>query len=218
MVACTRSGLQNIRQQMAQQNARGRSAQRTRGEHVLHFLSLQNLSAREPCVARPPGDDERENHLVDARAEERRERNRQQDPRKRKKRVDEHDVHEVVEPAADVARKRADRKADGARAADYAHRDQHRDARAEDNAREDVAAEIVGAHPVPGARTEQARRKILRDRVVRSQPGRGQRDNHQKQRERKSPAAWNTAAQKVGEFAQDFARQRFLGAVIRSAP
>ena len=115
-------GLQNIREEMAHQDARVRSAQRARGEDVFHFLGLQNLCASEARVAGPAGDDERENYFVDSRAEECGEGNRQQDSGKRKKCVDEDDVDEAVEPAAEVARQRADRKADESRAEHDAER------------------------------------------------------------------------------------------------
>ena len=63
-------GLQNIGEQVAQENAGVGSAERARGEHVFHFLGLQNLSAGKASVAGPAGDDQREDNFAEAGAEE----------------------------------------------------------------------------------------------------------------------------------------------------
>ena len=65
--------LQNIRQQVAEENARGRSAERARRKNVFHFLRLQNLRAGQARVAGPSGDDQRDNHFANSRTEKRRE-------------------------------------------------------------------------------------------------------------------------------------------------
>ena len=90
----------------------GRSAERARRQHVFHFLGLQNLRASQASVSRPTSNDQRENHFTDARAQKCRERDGQQDSGERKKRVDQDDVHQAVEPSSAIAGKRADRKSD----------------------------------------------------------------------------------------------------------
>src|SRR6201987_5452903 len=95
--------LQDIRGKMTQQNACVRSTERAGGEDVFHFFGLQNLCAGEACIACPSGDHESENYFAEARAEECCERNGEQDSGEGEKRVDEDDVDEAVEPAAEVA-------------------------------------------------------------------------------------------------------------------
>ena len=80
---------------MPNQNARVRRAQRARGQHILHFLGLQNLRACQARVAGPAGNDERENHLVESGPEERSKRDGKQNSREREKRIDQHDVDQV---------------------------------------------------------------------------------------------------------------------------
>ena len=92
--------------------ARVGGAERARGEDVFHFFGLQNLCAGEAGVAGPAGDDEGENYFAEAWAQECGERDCEQDSWEREEGVDEDDVDEAVEPAAEVACYRTDREAD----------------------------------------------------------------------------------------------------------
>ena len=103
-----------------------------------------------------------------------------------KKRVDEHDVHEMVEPASAIAGERADRETHQPRAEHDANANQHRDAGAVDDARKNVAAKFVGAHRVPGSWARQTGGQILHGGIRGRDPRRGDRENYEEQRESQS--------------------------------
>ncbi len=91
---------------------------------ILTILGLQNLRARETRVAGPSGHDQRDNYFADARAKKRGKGDGEKNAGKRKERVDEHDVHQVVEPPAAIARERADRQTHQSRPDHHADPDQ----------------------------------------------------------------------------------------------
>src|ERR1017187_6931391 len=172
---------------MPYQNARRRSAERPRCQHVLHFLGLQNLRAREPSVPGPSSDDQRENHFPNAGAQKRCKSDGEQYSGKREKRVDEDDIHQPIEPSAAVACQCSNRQTHHSRANYNADANQHGDPCTKENARQNVATQLVSAHPVRGARPCKPHRKMLRCGVSVREPGACQRKEHEQQRQRDPP-------------------------------
>ena len=164
---------------MPDQNPRVRRAQRPRRQDILHFLRLQDLRPRQPRIPRPTGHDQRQNHLADSRTEKRGKRNRQQNSWERQKRIDQHDVHEPIQPPAEITRHRPNRQPDDPGAEHHANTHQHRHPGPENNPRQNVAPQFVGPHPMLRRRPYQPGRQILRRRTIRRDPWRRQRHQHQ---------------------------------------
>src|ERR1700719_3166235 len=105
----------------------------------------------------------------------------------------------MIEPAAEVSRNRADRQADQPSAKHHADANNHRNARAIENARKNIAAQFVSPHPVTGAGTNQPRSKILRRRIGRRNPRRRPHQKDQQQRERETPPPRSVLAEKLAQ-------------------
>src|SRR3981189_2965120 len=94
--------LKNIWQQMPNDNAWVWRSKRTGGKNKFKFLHFQNLSPRETRITCPTCNDKRENHFTYARTEKHGESDGQQNTRERKKRVDEQQIDDAIEPAAEI--------------------------------------------------------------------------------------------------------------------
>src|SRR5271170_6362128 len=172
-------GLNDVRQ-----NVTDDDAQVARSESACRFDELalargEDLSAHQAGVADPASERERENEIEDTGAAEGYERNRKQDSGEREERIHQDHVDEAVDASSVVAGDGADDEAEGERSGDDAAPDQHRDARAIDNARENVAAEFVGAEPVRMRWRIEARRQINGSWILRRDPGSEQGEDHE---------------------------------------
>ena len=141
-------GLNNVRQNVADDDAQVARSESARGLDEFAFAGGEDLSADQARVAHPSTEREREYKIEDARAAECDEGNGQQDTRKRQEGVHQHDVDEAVDDASVVAGDGTDDEAEGERHGHNATSDKHGDARAVDRTGENVAAKFVGAEPV----------------------------------------------------------------------
>src|SRR6266851_6384601 len=94
----------------------------------------ENLAADQASIAYPSSERERENQIEDARTAERDERNREQNSRERQECIHQDDVDEAVDASAVIAGDRADDESESEGREHDATSNQHRDARAVDNA------------------------------------------------------------------------------------
>src|SRR5260370_4126821 len=99
-------------------------------------------------MAAPPSDAQCQNYFADARSKKRREGDGQQNPRERKKCVDEQKIHKAIEPSACVARQHSDDEAGKPASKHNGNRDKQLNARAIKGACESAAAQFVAAEPV----------------------------------------------------------------------
>ena len=90
-------------------------AERARRLHKVVFANLQNLAANESRVADPADNAQRKNEFVQAGAEKRHHRNRQQQTRKRKKHVEDVTRDNTIDPAAVITCNSAENRADEGR-------------------------------------------------------------------------------------------------------
>ena len=140
--------LEDVGQDVANEQAEVRSAERTGGFDELALADCHDLGSHEPGVADPAGDGEGENEVEEAGTEEGYEGDGEQDARERKEGVGDVGVQDDVGDAAVEAGETACDEAEGERDAHDGDRDHQRDARSEEGAGEDVAAELVGAEGV----------------------------------------------------------------------
>lgn len=102
--------LKNIGKQVAQHDPEIGSSQRADSQDEFKLLHFQDLGARQTSVAGPPCDNQRKDDLSDARAEESRKRDSQQDAGKRQKRVDQQEIYEPIRPTTKKTCGQSDRK------------------------------------------------------------------------------------------------------------
>ena len=112
------------------------------------LFRIVSVSARATrAYGRPRSERDGDDRVLDARAESRHERQREDEPREGEEHVG-HPHEDRVDPAAEIAGGRADEKADR-RDDHHDEADDHqRDARAVEHARVDVAPELVRPEPV----------------------------------------------------------------------
>ena len=143
------------RHDVAPDDPRRRCALQGRRGDEVGVADRQRLGPGDARIGRPRGDGDGDDGILDARAEGRDEGERQHEARKGEEDVGDAHQHRI-EPAAEIARARADREADRRRDDRDEADDEKRQARAEDDAAEDVARLLVGAEPVDGRRRQQA--------------------------------------------------------------
>ena len=115
--------------------------------YVLQLPQLEDLPAHESRVAHPPDDDERQDHVVQARTENGHERDREQDAGKRQQDIHQPPEH-LVDPSAGVSCHRADGDTDRRRESNDGETHEERHACAHDEARQYVPPELVHAERV----------------------------------------------------------------------
>ena len=117
------------------------------GLDVLELPCTQDLPSDEPGVPDPSNQCQREDHVLEARPEDRDERNRQQQSGKCQE-----DVHDpadrLVYIAAEIARNGPETDAHGRRDTDNDQADEQRDPRTGKHSRQDVATQLVETEPV----------------------------------------------------------------------
>ena len=113
----------------------------------------EHLAAHDPGDRAPGEEDDHDDRHAEPGADERHERDGEQQERQAQRRVDQ-PRQDAVDPAAEEAGGEADRRADthGGHRRDGA--DEDRDACAVGEAHEEITAELVGAQPELGARTD----------------------------------------------------------------
>ena len=163
---------------MEQRDTPTRIADGARGLDVILDFDRHHLPAREAHEDRRRGHANRDHGVAEARPEERRERNGEDQKWHRQHRVG--DAREQrIDPPAEIARDQPERHAD--RNCNR-HRDdagKQRGARAEDHARQHVTPDIVGAKPVQRGRRLAHRGPALRGRIVGRDQRREYRDQHE---------------------------------------
>ena len=118
-------------------------------EHELALADGHGLGPHDARVDRPAGHAEHDDHVDEARAEDRDDGEREQHEGKGQHHVDDRHDRPVGAPA-DVARPEAEQHPDGGRQDHGGHPDHQRDPAAVDHARQEVAAHLVGAEQVLG--------------------------------------------------------------------
>jgi len=172
-------GVDDVREDVQDDDARGAGAEGFRGGDVLHLAHFQDLAAHEARVTDPSDRRQREDDVVEARPEDRHESDGEEDAGEGEEDVgDAHD--ERVEPAAEVASHGAEGDADQRGEDDDAEADAQRDARPPEDARENVAPEIIEAEEMAVRRRFEAADGVLRIRIERRQQRRGDRDEHER--------------------------------------
>ena len=182
---------QAVGQQVAQHLARPRQAQHARGLHVLLVALHQCAGPHGARIQRPLDGHERDDHLVQALAEDGQQDQRQQDGGKGQLQVDDAH-HQRINPAAEVGGHQPQHQAQGQgrHGAEGAH--PKRGAQAVKNAREHVASLVVRAEQeaAPGGRGLARRQLGIQDvqlrqvvGVLRRNPGRQQRQRHHRQQQ-----------------------------------
>src|SRR5258708_39575 len=141
-------GLNNVWQNVADDDAKIAGPESAGSFDEFTLAGGENLAADQASIAYPSSERERENQIEDARTAESDERNREQNSRERQECIHQDDVDEAVDGASVVAGDGSDDKAERERGQHDATSNQHRDARAIDDARENVAAEFGGAEEV----------------------------------------------------------------------
>ena len=140
------------------------------GGDEVALADRQRLGACEAGVGRPGGDRDGDDRVLDPRPQRRHEGQCQDQAREGQEHVG--DAHQHgVEPAAGIARDRADEQADRADDHHDQGHDGERDPRAPDDPGVDVAAELVRAQPVRGRGRLQALGQVLGDRRLRREQG-----------------------------------------------
>ena len=137
-------GTNDIRQQVAQHDAKGTGAQGALGQDEFGALQRKGLRAHQPRIDRRRGNDHDQHDGCQAGAQQRDDRQRQHHRGKGIDRV-EQQQQRVVEPARAVARQHAKRQAEDQRDGYGADADDERDLAAFDDAAEDVATHLIGA-------------------------------------------------------------------------
>ncbi len=161
-VAPDQHGRQQVRQDVAREDAQRAGAERARGLDEVLLHQRAGLGVDHPGDLDPVHHRDHQRHDPQGRAEDGGERDRQQQRRKRHHQVGKaHDAG--ADPAAEIARDDAEQRADQHRDAIGDDADDQRGARAEDQAREQVAPQEVGAEPE--ARVRRQRRALERQAV-----------------------------------------------------
>src|SRR5450631_3360004 len=137
--------LNNVRQNVADKNSEITCAEGPRRFHIFFFPRGQHLRPYQACVADPSAERKRENQVENPRATKRDKGNRDQDSRKRQKRVHHDHVDEAVDAPTVVAGDRADDQTNPQRHRHHAASHQHRDSRTVDETGKDIAAQFVRA-------------------------------------------------------------------------
>ena len=152
--------LHDVGQDVAGKDAKVAGSESARSFDIFTLAGGEDLGADESGVADPASNDEGEDEIPEAGAEECDKGDGQQDSGKRKKRVHHDDVDEAVNESAVVSGERADDGSEEERPGDDGDSDDHGDARAVEDAREDVSAKFVGAEEVVRGGRLQARGEI----------------------------------------------------------
>ena len=178
--------LDDIGQNVAQEEAEVRSAERAGGFDELALSHGENLRADQAGVADPPGDGECENQVSDARAHEGDERDREQDAGQGEEGVGDVNVEDGVGGSSVEAGEAAEQETNRERESDNGDSDGERDARAEEDAGKSVTAKFVGAERMGGRRSEHASVEIERGGTV---PGeqRGKDGGEDEEQEQEDP-------------------------------
>ncbi len=127
---------------MAKQNACGACAQRPGSLNEFELTRAQHLPAHQPRVPNPADHGQRQDHVGEAWAKHRHERDREQDPRKGHHHIDAA-ADEIVYPAAEISRNRSQEDAHHCGNSDDRQSHQQGDARPGQHARKNVAAQFV---------------------------------------------------------------------------
>jgi hypothetical protein len=173
---------------MANQDAPRADAQGAGRGHVVAFLEGQDLGPGEAGVADPAGDGQGDNQIIDARPQDPRQGNGQENAGKGEEDIDQshqHQIHPAPGKGADAAHQDPDQGREG----DDAKPHQEGDAGPHQEPVQDGAAQVITAEQRPGARSHQNRRQVHRVRRQ-GQPGSDQghdHPEHQKHR-RRNPA------------------------------
>ena len=140
--------LNDIRQNMARDDAQIGGSHGARGLDKFTFADGQYLGPNQARVAHPAGNREGENQVGHAGAEECDQGNGDEDSGQRHECIHDQNIQERVEPAAikssDGAEDHAEKQSDG----DDRGGDEERDASSKNDSREDVAAQLIGAEPM----------------------------------------------------------------------
>src|SRR5581483_5429900 len=184
--------------QVTCEDPEGAAAEPLRGLDELAPAKRRDLGAREARVPRPAERTQRDDDVPHARPEDRRERDREEQSRKREEDVDQ-PRQRLVDPAAAVARERAEEGADDERDHDGRGADRERYASAVEDPRRDVAPEAVLAEPVSGRRGTQPLRELGRARIdgherAGADAGERQKDEASRARDGGAPSSRHRAA------------------------
>ena len=150
------------RHDVPEQDAPGGSALQHDGLNEIALGDGDRFGARDAGIGRPGGERNGDHRVLDAGAKRCREGQRQHQAREGEEDIGDAHQHRI-DPAAEVARERADREADGGHHHRHQQHDGERHPRAIEGAGIDVAAKFIGAEPVFGRRRRQPVGEILRD-------------------------------------------------------
>jgi hypothetical protein len=135
------------RQDVANQDARRRRADRVRRDDIFELSRLQYLRTHDSCVPDPPNRRQGEHDVRQARAEYGHESDREQQPRERQQDIDEA-ADCLVNDAAVVASNGSDRSSNQGRHRHDDETNDQRDSRSGEHARQDVSPQFVEPEPV----------------------------------------------------------------------
>ena len=158
-------GSEDVRKNVAQDHSRVRAAADARRFNILLIADRENGRAHDSCIRRNGGNADGEDQVKNARSEDGRNNDCQQNARHR-----EHHVHEAhddrVGLSAVEACETAEQRADQQRNTDGGEADEKRDARTVDDAAEHVAAKVIRTERVLGAGRQVHAGQILRSIVI----------------------------------------------------
>ena len=157
---------------MARNNVEISRAESARRFHKFALAHGQHLRAHQASVTNPSANRQRKNQVENSRTAKGHEGDSDENARKRKKRIHQHDVDEAVDASSVISGKAADNEAEQKRKRNNAAANKQRNSRAPNQPGENVASEFIGSAPMMRRWRLQPVREIDVRGILRRNPGR----------------------------------------------